>query len=83
MALRCHPAGRVSIPLVLCARERAETRLYVFPATLVLERVADGLGDERATLARSDAPVELLDELIVKAYVQTHGHKLAHNLTYD
>jgi cytidylate kinase len=76
--LRCHPAGRVRIPLVLSSREAPEAGFDVLPALLVLKGLANGLGDEHAAAPSPDAPVESLHEIAVESYVQTHGHNLAH-----
>ena len=80
--MRCHPADGVGIPLVLVPRERPETGFDVLPALFVLERLANGLGDEHAAASPPDAPVEPLHELAVKRYVQTHGHNLAHSARF-
>jgi hypothetical protein len=77
-ALRRDPSGGIWIPLVLTVCERANTGFDVFPAALVVERAADGLADECAATSPPDAPVELLDDVVIEAYVQSHGHRLAH-----
>jgi hypothetical protein len=46
----------------------------VAPAALVVERAAHGRGDEHTALTAPDARVEIADELVIEAYVQTHGH---------
>jgi hypothetical protein len=79
VALRPDPAGGVAVPLVLASGEGPEAGFDVFPAALVLERAAHGLGDERAALPPPDAPVEACHDVVVEAYVQSHGHKLAHS----
>jgi hypothetical protein len=77
-ALRRDPSSGIWIPLVLTVCKRADTGFDVFPAALVVERTADGLADECAATPPPDALVELLDEVVIKAYVQSHGHTLAH-----
>lgn len=63
---------------MLCSGKGAQTGFYVLPATLVVERPADGLTDEGAATPPTDAPVKLLYEVVVEAYVQSHGRTLAH-----
>ncbi len=62
--------------------ERSEAGLDVFPAPLVVECAAQRFTDERAATSPADVSVELLDEVVIEAYVQSHGHKLAHNATH-
>jgi hypothetical protein len=76
--LRGHPAGRIAVPFVLSSRERTQARLNVVPPALVFERTADCLTDEGAPPTSTHAPIQLLHELVVQAYVQTHGHSIAH-----
>jgi hypothetical protein len=57
----------------------AEAGFDVFPPAFILERVSNCLGYERASTSSADTPIELLHEVVVKAYVQTHGHNLAHS----
>src|SRR6202035_4978913 len=76
--LRRHPSGRIAIPLVLARREGTETGFDVLPAALVIECAAKRLADEHAAPALAHAPIELLHQVVVKAYVQSHGHTLAH-----
>lgn len=45
---------------------------------LVVEGTADSLGDETTPLTHLDAPIELLEQVVVQAYVHTHGHILTH-----
>jgi hypothetical protein len=59
-------------------RNRRERCLDVLPTALVVERTTERLGDVCAAPATADPAIELLDELVVEAYVQTHGHNLAH-----
>ncbi len=77
-ALRCNPGCGVRIPLVGCRCEGSQASLDVFPAALVLERATDGVGDERTAMPRSDALIELPDQIIIQTYVYTHGHTIAH-----
>lgn len=58
----------------------AEAGFDVFPPAFVLEGVSNCLGYERAATSPADTPIELLHETVIEAYVQTHGHNLAHNL---
>jgi len=78
-ALRRDPGSGIWIPLVLTVCERADTGFDVLPAPLVVERATEGLGDEGAATTPSDALIELRDEIVIQAYVQTHGHNLAHS----
>ena len=79
-ALRRNPAGGIAIPFVLTTRESAEPCFDVLPAALILERSADRLADEHAPTSSADPLVELPHELVIQAYVQSHGHTLAHTL---
>ena len=45
---------------------------------LIVECASNGCGDELASRASANPGVQLSDELIIQAYVQTHGHRLAH-----
>ncbi len=56
-ALRCDPSSGIWIPLVLTVCKRADTRLDVIPAALIVERATDGLADECAATAPADTPV--------------------------
>src|ERR1700686_3499825 len=49
--------GRIRIPFVLTTCERPKTRFDVLPALVVLERSANGLGNEGAAASPSHAPV--------------------------
>ena len=64
--LAAHPAGRVVVPRVAAIRDAAECRLDQLPALLVLERLADGAGYERAPASSADPGVEVPDELLVE-----------------
>src|SRR5215207_8311966 len=77
-ALRRDPSRRILVPVVTGVGERVQRRLDVLPATLILESPTDRLPDERAAASPADSPVELCHEIVGKAYVQTHGHNLAH-----
>jgi hypothetical protein len=39
----------------------------------------NGRGDEGASLPATNPRIESVDEFILQAYVQTHGHSLAHS----
>src|SRR5689334_12135095 len=78
MALGPHPRRRIVVPDVASGPDRAQRRLDVVPAALVLEAPPDQLGDEGATSASTGAPVECSNQLVVQRYVQTHGPTLAH-----
>lgn len=58
--------------------ERAYGVFDVLPATLVVERAPNRRGDESAALTPPHPTVESTHDLVVQAYVQTHGHTLAH-----
>ncbi len=77
-ALRRDPSSGIWIPLVLTVCKRADTGFDVLPAALIVERTTDGLADERAATASPNTLVELLDEVVIEPYVQSHGHRLAH-----
>jgi hypothetical protein len=65
---------------MLASGEDAQAGFDVLPATLVVERTTDGLADERAATSSPDALVELLYEVVIETYVQSHGHMLTHRL---
>jgi hypothetical protein len=48
------------------------------PSALVVEGSPQRCGNERAAPATAHTLVEFLNELVFDAYVQTHGHSLAH-----
>jgi hypothetical protein len=58
--------------------DRAERSLQRFGPFLLVEGLPDGAFDEAAAIAGTDALVELSHELIIDAYVQSHGHRIAH-----
>ncbi|HLB20608.1 MAG TPA: hypothetical protein VK605_00745, partial [Solirubrobacteraceae bacterium] len=66
------------VPVVLASGERTQARFDVVPATFVLERTAYRLADESTAASPANATIELCHELILEAYVQTHGHKVTH-----
>jgi hypothetical protein len=78
-ALGTNPAGNVVVPVVSGVLDLAERGLDVVPPTFVLEPAPDQLGDEGTALASPDALIELLHELVVERYVQTHVPRIAHN----
>ncbi len=55
----------------------ADRAFDVLPATLIIERALDRCRDERGELTSTDPNVESTHDLIVQAYVQTHGHASA------
>ena len=59
--------------------QRPDSGIDVLPATLVVKRAPNGGGDERAAPTPADPVVERAHDLVVQAYVQTHGHKLTHS----
>jgi len=63
--------------------ERTNRSFDVRPATLIVERPLDRGRDEHAALAFTDPGVQSVHDLVVQAYVQTHGHMLAHTLSFD
>ncbi len=77
-ALCAYPSSRVGVPLMLGVGQRAYDVLDVLPATFVVQRTPDCCRDERTAFAASDAGVQSIHDLVIKAYVQTHGHTLAH-----
>ena len=77
-ALFTHPPSRIAVPIMLGVGERAYGVFDVLPATLVVEGAPNRRSDERAALTPTHPAVESTHELVVQAYVQTHGHTLAH-----
>jgi len=73
------PTGRIRVPLVLLIGEGAQPSLDVFAPLRIVECSAQRVCDERAASPSAHAAVELLHQLVIEAYVQTHGHKLAHS----
>ncbi len=60
--------------------ERAHGSFDVLPTTLIVERASNRCRDECAPLTSTHPTVESLDDLIIQAYVLTHGHTLAHSV---
>jgi len=60
--------------------ERACGSFDVLPTTLIVERASNRCRDERAPLTLTDPAVESTDNLVIQAYVHTHGHTLAHTV---
>src|SRR3954452_6266770 len=79
-ALGPDPGRGILVPFVSGIGDRLEGGLDGRPAALVVERVADRLSDEGAAPSAADAAIGLGDEIVREAYVQTHGHSLAHSL---
>ena len=77
-ALCMDPSGWIGVPLVSGIRDRPKSGLNVFPSPLIVECPAQCFTDKCAAPAPADTLVELLDEVIIQAYVQTHGHRLTH-----
>ncbi len=61
--------------------ERTYCTFDVLPTTLIVERASNRCRDERAPLTLTDPAVESLDDFVIQAYVQTHGHTLSHTQT--
>ncbi len=76
-ALSSDPAGRVGIPLVLLPGEGSQPSLDVFTAARIVERSAQRICDEGAATPPADTLVELLDEFVLEAYVQSHGPQVS------
>jgi hypothetical protein len=79
-ALRPDPGGWICIPLVALIGDDPQPSFDVFPAPRIVECPAQGFGDECAATAPTDALVELLDDVVIETYVQTHGHRLTHSI---
>ena len=77
-ALRCDPAGRIVVRVVLTIRQGAETGFDVLTPALVLERAAHGFADKRAATSPAGAFVELLYEILIQPDVQSHGRTVVH-----
>ena len=59
--LMAYPLRGIGIPLMPVVRDLPKRRDDVIPATLILQRSADRLRDERASLAPADLAVKLSD----------------------
>ena len=81
VALGPHPSRGIGVPLVLAPGKRSQAGFDVIPAALFVERPPKCAADESATPSPSDALVQLLDEIVVQANVQTHGHKITHRIS--
>jgi hypothetical protein len=77
-ALVMDPSSRIGIPIVTLIGEDPQTRFDVFAAPCIVERSAQGLADECAATAPAHVLVELFDEIVIEAYVQSHGHSITH-----
>jgi len=55
-------------------------RLDLAPAPFFVQRALNGAGYEGTPLAATREAIQLTDQSVVKANVQTHGLKLAHRL---
>src|SRR5438128_153318 len=78
-ALTPDPGSGIFVPLVSGVRDGAQGSQNVVPTSLILERPAHGLCDERAALAPSYSAVQLRKELVFEVNVYTHAHNLAHS----
>ena len=77
-SLPVDPCGGILVPLVPLVRHGSERRLDLVPPVLVLQGPSNGLGDEAAPAPPAHSLVQFGDQLIVQAYVHTHGHTIAH-----
>lgn len=59
--------------------QRTQRVFDVVPAALVVERTPHGGGDERTSPTLANAFIQIVHDLIIETYVQTHGHSLAHS----
>jgi len=57
---------------------RTQSRIERIDAVQLIERTTDRLTDEVAAITRPDSLVQLSNERIVKAYVQSHDRTIAH-----
>ena len=78
-SLRPDPGGRIDVPLVAAVLDGTERRLDLGPAALVLQGALDGPCDEGAAMPATGASVQLGDQVVVEADVQTHGPRLTHD----
>src|SRR2546430_11225149 len=73
-----NPRFGVLVPLVAGIRNRAERCFDLVPASALLECTSERLPDERTPATSPDTSVEVCDDRVVEADVQTHGHSIAH-----
>jgi hypothetical protein len=76
--LVANPPARILVPLVTAVGNRANRRLDQLPALIVVKSTLDRPCDIRAAAAGADAAIQLVDELVRKGNVHSHGHNLAH-----
>src|SRR5258708_26046280 len=63
---------------MLLLGEGSKACFDVLPAALVVESLANRLGDEGAAAATAHLAVEAGDEVVLERYVQSHGHTVTH-----
>ena len=77
-ALSTDPAGWVCVPLMFLIGESAKSSFDVLAAARIVECSTQRVRDEGAATPTADTLVELRDEVVLKTYVQSHGHTLTH-----
>jgi hypothetical protein len=78
-ALTPDPGSGILVPFVSGIRDRTQRSQDVLPTSLILERSAHGLRDERAALAPTYPAVQLRDKFVFEINVYAHAHNLAHS----
>jgi len=76
--LRPDPGGGIAVPFVAPVLQRAQRNLDLVPPPLILKRLPDGGCDEGAAATAPNACIEVRNQFVLEAYVQSHGHSLAH-----
>jgi hypothetical protein len=80
--LVANPPARILVPFMTTVGDRAHSGLEQFPALILVKGTLDGACDVRAAAAGADAAIQLVDELIGKRNVHSHGHNLTHLRRY-
>ena len=68
-----HPRRGIVVPLVAVVGQATKSGFDVVPAPFVLEAPSNEFGDERAAPAWARPPIDLVHEIGIQRYVQTHG----------
>src|SRR5207253_9287618 len=77
-ALRVNPRCRIFVPFVAGIRDGAKRCLDFVPTSALVEGTTEGFGDECTPLTSPDPGIQVCDDLVVEANVQSHGHTIAH-----
>ena len=76
--LRPDPTGRIAVPFMIRVPQGAQRDFDLIPPLLILKRLPDGRCDEGAPATAPNPSIESGDQFVLQAYVQAHGHSLAH-----